>query len=113
MEKKLKDGHDLLPIRKIYQLLLQLRSQSKRCGNYLSAQQLFSIFLTMYATGGSFFVFVNVLADERPFGGDTGEIIMLGITSLWPIFGMSRLYVKIWMAVTITKEASIYMGSDA
>lgn len=105
--KNLKERHEELPIRKIHQLLLQIRSQAKRCGNCLSTSQLFSILITMYATGGSIFVFVNEVAGGRKFGSETGEIITLGISSLWPIFGMSRLYVKIWMGVTITKEASI------
>lgn len=107
IDKNSRRKTDQLSIRKIHHLLIKLRSQATLYGNFLATQQLVSILLTMYATGGSFFVFVTILGDRSAESGITmGETVMMGFASLWPLFGISRLYVKIWMAVTITDEVS-------
>ncbi|XP_035708052.1 uncharacterized protein LOC118435751 [Folsomia candida] len=92
-----------LPVRKIHLLLFKLRLQAKHCGDYLATQQLLSIFSTMYMTAASFFVFVIVLSDLS-LGDGMEDLIAMAFASTWPAFGMSRLYVKIWMAVRVTRE---------
>ncbi|OXA53960.1 hypothetical protein Fcan01_10486 [Folsomia candida] len=103
IEKYLSEGQDQLPIRKIHQILIKLRSKAKLCGEFLAPQELLSIFLTMYTTAGSFFLFVTMFSNpsvDRSAGG----LILIAFASIWPLFGISRLVVKIWVAVSITKE---------
>ncbi|OXA53876.1 hypothetical protein Fcan01_10613 [Folsomia candida] len=103
LEKNLNEGQNEVPIRKIHLILVKLRLQAKRCGEFLAPQELLSIFMTMYSTGGSFFILVTVLSD-RSIENSVGDLIMIAFTSIWPLLGISRLVAKIWMAVTITKE---------
>ncbi|OXA54521.1 Phosphatidylinositol:ceramide inositolphosphotransferase [Folsomia candida] len=95
-----------LPVKKIHLLLIKLRQHAKYCGDYLATQQLVTILMTMHTTAASFFVLVTVLSDLS-LGDSTEELITLAFTSILPAFGMSRLYVKIWMAVREQKIASI------
>lgn len=50
----------------------------------------------MYITAVSFFIFVDVVRD--PVGDSTGEWVMMVFASSWPIFVITRLYAKVWMA---------------
>lgn len=107
LEENLKVNHQF-PMEKIHHLLIALRLQTQRCGDYLATQQLLSILMTMYTTGASFFIFVTVLANES-VGEGTHKRIVLTFASIWPLYGMSRLYAKVSMAVRITKEVCAYI----
>ncbi|OXA48340.1 hypothetical protein Fcan01_17354 [Folsomia candida] len=101
IDEHLIDGRGLLPIRKIHQVLIKLRAQCDKCGDYLATQQLLSILLTMYFMALSFFTFVTVLGNSR----DTeGAWNMITFSLAWPFFGISRLSAKVWMSEGITKE---------
>lgn len=111
IEKYLSEGQDQLPIRKIHQILIKLRSKAKLCGEFLAPQELLSIFLTMYTTAGSFFLFVTMFSNpsvDRSAGG----LILIAFASIWPLFGISRLVVKIWVAVSITKEVCVLLSKN-
>ncbi|XP_035708138.1 uncharacterized protein LOC110850016 isoform X2 [Folsomia candida] len=102
LEKSLNVDRRKLPVRKLHLFLLKLRLQAKHCGDYLATQQLVTIFTTMYTTAASCFLFVAVLSDIS--GGTKEELLTMAFASTWPVFGMSRLYVKVWMGVRVTRE---------
>lgn len=62
----------------------------------------------MYTTAASCFLFVAVLSDIS--GGTKEELLTMAFASTWPVFGMSRLYVKVWMGVRVTREVSYLEG---
>ncbi|XP_035708372.1 uncharacterized protein LOC118435938 isoform X1 [Folsomia candida] len=102
LEENLKVHHQF-PIEKIHNLLINLRLQTQNCGDYLATQQLFSILMTLYSTGVSFYAFVAVMSNES-VGGGAEKTILLVFVSIWPLYARSRLYTKVYIAVKITKE---------
>ncbi|XP_035708076.1 uncharacterized protein LOC118435768 [Folsomia candida] len=103
LEKSLNIDRGQIPVRNLHLFLIKLRLQAKQCGDYLATQQLVSILMTMYTTAASCFLFVAVLSDHS-LGDTTEELLTMAFASTWPFFGISRLYVKVWMGVRVTNE---------